>query len=200
MSRSLRNLILGLLIAAALIAGGLVWHHKASPYHFLPVAPGVLYRSGTLRPGNLRKVIERHGIRTVVNLRTDAETQVGDWYRHESRIVGELGAELVNLPLQYETPPAKEQIEAWLALLDDEGRLPVLVHCQHGVVRTGMLVAIYEMEYRRKGNRETLDTLPMFGHRLHQPHRKPMRDFILGYGSRWQQGEVMHPASGPSPP
>jgi protein tyrosine/serine phosphatase len=164
--------MLAFLVATAIL------HHRLAPYHFLEVEEGVLYRSGTLRPHNLRSVIDRFGIRTVVNLRSvDENTQ--PWHAEQERVCREKGISLVDLPMLRETPPTERQVDAWLRLLADRGRKPILVHCQHGVVRTGMMVAVFEAAYRGKGGFAILRTLPMFGHRLWGPHRKPMRGFIL---------------------
>ena len=173
-------------IAAAvvlLVGAGLVWHHKTSPYHFNEVAEAVLYRSGTLRPHNLEKVLDEYGIRTVLNVRSEKEN--GDaWHAQEARICRARNVRLVDMPLAYGTPPTPEQISRFLELVRDEQKSPVLVHCEHGVVRTGMIVAVYEMEQRRKGNEKTLEELRMFGHDLGR-HPK-MRKFILGYRPRWK--------------
>jgi protein-tyrosine phosphatase len=40
-----------------------------------------------------------------------------------------------------------EAIDEWLAVLDDERNYPVLIHCRAGLHRTGVLVAVYRMEY-----------------------------------------------------
>ena len=172
---------------AAVIASGLIWHHKTKPYHFLEVTPGILYRSGILKPHNLEKVLRQHGIKTVVNLRPIDDGNPPEWYRKETEICKKHGVEHIDIPMRPETPPAKKQIKQWLSLLDDKSRLPVLVHCTHGVVRTGMLVAVYEIEYLHADNAKTLKALPMFGHELWKPKRKPMRDFILNYNSRGEK-------------
>jgi hypothetical protein len=83
--------------------------------------------------------------------------------------------------MEPETPPRPEQVERWISLLGDPERLPILVHCKHGVVRTGMMVAVYQLEYGATDNEAILWGLPMFGHDLEGPHRAPMREFIRGY-------------------
>jgi protein tyrosine/serine phosphatase len=174
-----RRVIIAVLVTLALaggVTGGLVWHHKTSPKHFLTVEPGVLYRSGRLRTHNLEKVLDEYGIRTVVNLR--------DPLYEQRRVCQDRGVRVVDLPMRPETPPSEEQLEQWLALLDDPESRPILVHCEHGVVRTGMMVAIFEMEYARKDNRDALSDLPMFRSEPDVPER--MREFILNYEPRWK--------------
>jgi protein-tyrosine phosphatase len=39
-------------------------------------------------------------------------------------------------------------IDQMLALLDDEATYPVLIHCHAGLHRTGVLTAVYRMEYQ----------------------------------------------------
>ena len=180
----LRNLWITI-IAVLLIWGGWVWHQKTKPYHFLVVEEGVFYRSGTLTPENLIKVITTYKIRTVVNLRSPKEN-TESWYEKQKRILRGHKVEMLDIPMLYDTPPTKEQTATLLKLLDDPARLPALIHCRHGVVRTGMMVAVYQAEFQKRNNEVILKTLPMFGHALYIPGRKPMRNFILNYVPRWK--------------
>lgn len=181
--RQIVTIALAALVVAGAVTGGLVWHHKASPKHWLTVTPDVLYRSGLLRTHNLEYVIDRYGIKTVVNLidpgsKNDAQLQ------EERRVTSEMGVRFVDLPMEPETPPSEAQMNEWLALLDDPENHPVLVHCKHGVIRTGMMVAMYEIEYLGRANQEAMAGTPDFGHDLYKPSREPMRDFILNYTPR----------------
>jgi protein tyrosine/serine phosphatase len=172
---------IGFLAASA--AGG-VWWYKSQPYHFEAVIPGKLYRSGTLRPKNLRKVLEERSIKTVVSLRTADERRMGDWYEQESAICQEKGVDLLHLPI--DEPPTAEHVDEWLKLVTSEERLPLLVHCKLGAVRTSVMVAIYEMEVLRKDNEKTLAELSVFGHSMDKPNRHHLRDYILEYSPRWR--------------
>lgn len=176
-----RILVAVALAIAALAGGGILWMRLATPYHFLEVEPGVLYRSGGLAAGDLAGVIGDHGIRTVVNLRSKAENRE-PWHAAEAAVCRERGVRLVDLPMEKDAPPAPAQVDAWLALLRDPANLPVLVHCEYGVIRTGMMVAVWEIENSERSNREVFEALPMFGHRREGGVRDRFRDFILGYG------------------
>ena len=187
--RSSKGMVALVVLAVAVIAtGGLVLHHEMKPYHFVTVTPDVLYRSGSLTNHNLNKVVDEYGIRTVVALRLQDETGfMPEWYKDEKELCEGKGIEFVHIPMMTDTPPTAEMLETWLDLLDHPENHPILVHCAQGVVRTGMLVAVYEIEYLRKDNRETLVELPMFGHELFVERRKPMVDFILNYEPRWRR-------------
>src|SRR5439155_25412452 len=57
-----------------------------------------------------------------------------------------LGPDLVSRKrVPYDRPPA---IDRFLALMDDPETYPVLLHCRAGLHRTGVMVAVYRMEYQ----------------------------------------------------
>ena len=179
-----------IIVAAAVFAflavGGLaVWKHKTDPYHFRSVTHGVLYRSGWLTPENFEMIVDRYGIKTVLNVSEEREKRKPDWWHEdEIRICKEKGIELIEMPIMSGVPPNAEEVARWLALLEDEKALPVLLHCDHGVMRTGMLVAVYEMEKLGKSNEQALADMPMFGHNLKGERKAPIRNFVLEYEPR----------------
>lgn len=166
-----------LLAVLAASAGGLAVWLLRGPYHFLVVEEGTLYRSGLLAPDELERVLRRHGIRTVVNLQPRSINAL-PWHAAEAAACARAGAELVDLPLEAGTPPTAEEVTRWLELMDDPARRPVLVHCQHGVIRTGMLVAAFQIARRGYDNDRAWRELPTFGHRLHLPRHGRMRRFV----------------------
>lgn len=110
--------------------------------HFDVVVPGVFYRSGDLHPDQLRWVIERYGIKTIVNLQlpTD-ETEV------ERRLAANMSVDFLNLPMPGDGFGREEQFRMALAAIEDPRRRPVLVHCARGTCRTGATVALYRFEH-----------------------------------------------------
>ena len=141
------------------IVGGFVWHHKTQPYHFQVVEPGILYRSGWMKPGDTDKIMNKYGIRTVVNLCMPDESTYLENYKDEQRICQKNDVTIIHIPMPGNTPPAEEQTALWLNLLNDKNRLPILVHCAQGATRTGVMVAVYQMEFLGKDNRKTLNEL-----------------------------------------
>jgi protein-tyrosine phosphatase len=184
-SISRRLLLLGLGATVVVVAAVGVYRHKKGPYHFRIVTPGVLYRSGFLGAENLEKVIATYGIRTVLNLSEEREKHKPHWgFPDEVRICREHDVRLVEMPILSGVPPNRDQVARWLALLEDPAARPILVHCDHGVMRTGMLVAVYQMEFCGASNRAALEAMPMFGHTLDEPHKLPMKRFVLDYVPR----------------
>ena len=123
------------------------------------VVPGRFYRSGQLTAEGLAEVKERFGIKTVLNVQDDypdpdVARSFWDWRTvKEHELCERLGMryvviapDLVPRHLVPEHRPAA--IDQFLALMDDEANYPVLIHCRAGLHRTGVLTAVYRMEYQ----------------------------------------------------
>jgi protein tyrosine/serine phosphatase len=178
-----RRILVGVATALLLtlaVGAGLVAHHRGQPKHFEAVTPGVLYRSALLRPEKLADVLDTHGIRTVVSLLPPRPGQLDD----EVRVTRSKGVRLVEIPMPVGARPTPAQLDEWLALLDDAGSQPILVHCEHGVVRTGMMVAVYQVEFLGVENEAALQGLPMWRHDRDDPDLGHMRATIREYVPR----------------
>ena len=119
-----------------------------------PVAPGV-HRSAQPTPGQLRRLVRRHGIKTVLNLR--AERNCGAFVLEEE-VCAELGVELVNLRARSRDVPSRELI-ATLERLFAEMDYPVLMHCKSGADRTGIVGALYLALEENRPVTEAIDQL-----------------------------------------
>lgn len=172
---------LGVAVATAL---ALVVAHRLGPKHLLTVTPGVLYRSGQLTPEQLTDLIERYGIRTVVNLRSENEMGQGDWHRLQSETARREGARLVDLPMHTGFPPDQATHEAWLGLIEDPVAQPILVHCQYGVLRTGIMVAIYQIERLGLSSEQALERFERFGHEFSETIQGRIDDYFEQYVPR----------------
>ena len=105
------------------------------------VDPGRLYRSAEYPPWRLVEECKRLGIRTVVDFR-NASPEVDA----EAEALDEAGVRYAHLATGQVPPP--EVVDAFLEIMSDEANLPVLIHCEHGVGRTGLHAAIYRMEFQ----------------------------------------------------
>jgi tyrosine-protein phosphatase SIW14 len=122
------------------------------------VRPERVYRSGQMTADGFADAVERYGIRTIINVQDefpDPDLSVSFWSRgtvKESELCDRLRVRYVHLSptlisrrlIPAQRPPA---IDEMLALLDDESNYPVLIHCHAGLHRTGILTAVYRMEY-----------------------------------------------------
>ena len=148
-------------------------------YHFREVDPGRLYRTGSLSWKGLEKVHRMIGIKTIINLRSESEMSEGSWYQMEKKFAMENGINLVNIPLPPDTPPKSDQTKQFLNIVTNPAMLPVLIHCDYGVIRTGMMVAVYKVAVLKEPNSLVLENLPLWRRSL--DNRPSVKEFILSY-------------------
>lgn len=105
------------------------------------VEPGRLYRSAALPPDRLLDVCRRYRITTVIDFRkTQADVDA------EAERLARAGIEHVSLATGQ--VPSAETVAEFLRLMDAKRHEAVLIHCHHGVGRTGVFNAVYRMEYQ----------------------------------------------------
>jgi tyrosine-protein phosphatase SIW14 len=129
-------------------------HHK----RLREVDPGILYRCGQLTAEGFRDAIARTGARTILNVQNEFPDPVLPltFFNHttvrESALCRDLGVRYAFLepdlcPNRTDPTARPRVIDEFLALMDDPANRPVLLHCKAGLHRTGVLVAVYRMEY-----------------------------------------------------
>jgi protein tyrosine/serine phosphatase len=163
-------------ILTIVIAASIFWHKTM--YHFRVVDSGKLYRSGTLSVIGLHMVHALYNVKTIINLRTDTEMEE-EWYKEEKRFAQANGVNLIDISMLPDTPPTEAQIEKFLSVVTDAAMLPVLVHCEMGVIRTGMMVSVYRIAVMQESNQKVLEELHMFGRTFSR--RPAVKEFILNY-------------------
>jgi len=190
--------ILARAVVLTAVAGALVGfelHGRAK--HLRTVEPGVLYRSATLPPEQLAEVIDRYGIKTVVNLRSVEERAEGSWYNDEAALLARKGVTLRDLPLYSGWPPNELILTDWLEILTDPAQHPVLVHCEHGVIRTGIMLGVRDLELGTGTPESAYDKIERFGKPLKEPIRSRLQEYLRSYVPRWgaRLTRVAEPAS-----
>ena len=123
-----------------------------------------IYRSAQPDAADM-KALEQMGIRTVISLRNfhgDVEKAKG------TKLV------LVSIPMNTWDIDDGAVIQALRALHD--AQKPVLVHCQHGADRTGLIRAMYRMTEQGWSREKALDELQNGGYGFH-----PMWQNIIEY-------------------
>jgi protein tyrosine phosphatase (PTP) superfamily phosphohydrolase (DUF442 family) len=170
------------------------------------VTRGVLYRSGQLTSSGFEEAIARYGIRTVINAQDefpDPDLPRGYFDRRtckESELCRRLGVRYVHLtpdlrPRRHVPEKRPAAVETFLALMDDPANYPVLLHCKAGLHRTGVLTAVYRMEYQGYSPREAIADLKLHG--FGEFACSSANDYIKQYILIYRPGERRDPVKEP---
>ncbi len=110
--------------------------------NFRAVVSDRVYRSGQLSPEELEERIERHALKSIVNLRGEKEDR--EWFRGEVEIAKKHGVLLESVDLVPERLPSRPHL---VALIDHlEGlKEPILIHCSAGADRAGFASVLARM-------------------------------------------------------
>lgn len=138
LSRTFLTWTVAIVIVLAVI--GAYCSYWVSTGRFVTIEKGHFYRAGAMAHARLLRVCRRHGIRTVIDFREEQ-----DLTNAEARALA--GIDVRHVGISSGQVPTPETVAQFLAVTDDKGNYPILVHCNHGVGRAGVYTAIYRMEY-----------------------------------------------------
>src|SRR5262245_9543375 len=171
-------LVFWMALGALVVGIGIVrWYWSHTYCRFFTVVEGQVYRSGAMRPDRLQRLVPKHGLRSVIDVRS-ARPAV-DAERKALAAVG-----VVHHHVPSKQLPRTETVEAVLALLDCPANLPVLIHCNHGVRRAAQFEAICRMEYQDWSNQRALFVLRRRSGFLSFRPGSRGNDFLRGYVPR----------------
>ncbi len=147
--------------------------------HYGVVEEGVLYRCGQPTPAQLRELIQRHRLKTVIALRGSRDPEDPDaWEQAERRVCQERNVDFVTLPCNHKNPPTAEQLSHFLDLMRDNSRHPALIHCRIGQQRTGMFCALYRVHVQGVDADEALQEMDALGFNIrHRRHRRLLQAY-----------------------
>jgi protein-tyrosine phosphatase len=161
------------------------------------IVPDRVYRSGQMTAAGLTEAVHRLRIKTIINVQDDFPDPDLDrsfWDSRttkESELCQQLGIRFVQLAPDLvsrrsvpEHRPAT--IDQFLGVMDDEHNYPVLIHCKAGLHRTGVLAAVYRMEYQGWSREDAYRELRAHG--FGEWVCGPSNDYILQYVLTYQPG------------
>src|SRR5690606_6151821 len=130
--------LLALVTAGALAAPGPL-HRFFFDENLMAVVPGGVYRSAQPSGSELDAFIDRLGLRSVLNLR--GERGGSEWLAEERAVSRARGVEHYTVRLSAKDLPPAQRLREIVAILDGAPR-PLLLHCQGGVERSGLVGAV----------------------------------------------------------
>lgn len=144
-----------------------------------PDGTPILIRGPLPDARSLENLQRLHGVNTVVNLRGGQPDEA--WYRDEKRGAGKIGAKLVDLRVGSRDAPEPEKVDAFFDVVEDESNWPVLVHCQAGMHRTGLMVALYRMQYEGWSPEQAIADMERHGFDFGRHDRAKVKAFLRSY-------------------
>lgn len=125
---------------------GLVGSRYDGLRHFAVVEPGVLFRAGQPHVRDLERIRADHGLAAIVCARGGTRHPLrGRWFRKERTWCARHDAFLLHLPLSDARSTPAAAFGQFLDVVRDPARRPVLVHCEQGFHRTGVLCAAFRI-------------------------------------------------------
>jgi protein tyrosine phosphatase (PTP) superfamily phosphohydrolase (DUF442 family) len=106
------------------------------------VVPGRVYRSYQLSGQELEQVVQRYGIRTVINLRGTCDPF--PWYLDECRTTHRLDVNQEDIGLSAGRLPGTHEMRRLREVLD-RTEYPILLHCRRGADRTGLVSTVVRL-------------------------------------------------------
>jgi tyrosine-protein phosphatase SIW14 len=187
----LTGLVILIIGAVPVVFYRMVYNHSR---RLREVVPGHVYRSGQLTAQGFADAVHRLGIRTFINLQDDfpdPNIRESFWNNRgikESDLCRLLGVRFVliepDLVSRFSVPTARPAaIERFLQLMDDPSTYPVLIHCKAGLHRTGVLTAVYRMEYQGWSRIEAFEEMrdAGFGDRFCTIANDYVKQYVLTY-------------------
>jgi len=145
------------------------------------VEEGRVYRSNHPLPGGLRRLVKRHGIRSIVNLRGEPHETSASGLTHAEAT--RLGLTQFHLRLAAGGVPDRERIERLIATLPTLPQ-PMLIHCKSGADRTGLVAAIWLLMQGREPSVALRELSLRYGH-IKASRTGILDMFLADYARAW---------------
>jgi protein tyrosine/serine phosphatase len=127
-----------LVVMFGLLAARIGWEY-AIQKNFATVVPGKIYRSGQPSEAQLEEWIQEYGLKGILCLRFVVPP-------YEKKLAAHYGIKLYHIPFSAKKGLGEALWKTIRSILTDESNLPILVHCQGGGDRSGIVTALYRVE------------------------------------------------------
>ncbi|MBU0640421.1 MAG: tyrosine-protein phosphatase [Planctomycetes bacterium] len=168
---------------------GLLFSRYDGLYNFAVVEPGVLLRCGQPRTRDLEHIRQKHGLRTIVCARGGTRHPLrGWWFRRERAYCARHGIHLEHIPFSDAQVPPADVFDRFIELVRRPENQPLLVHCEQGYHRTGILCAAYRVALGGWPLPRALDEMRDAGFELRHGKRRPLYDALCTWAAARAEG------------
>lgn len=165
---------------------GLVGSRYDGLHNFAVVEPGVLLRCGQPHVRDLETIRREHGLRAVVAARGGTRHPLrGRWFAREAEFCRQHGIRFEHMPFSDSSIPPADVFDRFVRLVAQEGNRPLLVHCEQGFHRTGILVAAYRVRLGGWKLEDALAEMRAAGFDISDPKRRRLYDALV----RWAESD-----------
>jgi len=190
--------IMGSAVAALMIIPPYLYYRSVLEHskRLRPIEDGLVYRSGCLTADGFREAILTHKIKTVItfwdeNPDPDLPTShFNPMSTKESELCKSLGVDFrfIFVKISYDQLASgkNEAIDEFRKIMDKKESYPVLFHCKAGLHRTGVMAAVYRMEYNGWSRQDAMRELRAhgFGHWTGNRTNPYIEQYVLHYRPR----------------
>ncbi len=165
--------------------------------------PGKLYRSGQMTEAGFADAVRRYGIKSIVNVQQEFPdpTIRKDYLTRdtlgEQEMCRNLGVKYIHVKPDLvhlsEYPKKKPAVlDEMVTVYDDPNNYPMLIHCKAGLHRTGLLAALYRVEYQGWTVNDAYREMKAqgFGDKACTEANLYVKQYLLDYQPRWQESQV----------
>ena len=140
------------------------------------VEKGKFYRSGQPHKDDFQYIARRLKIKTLVIFKQNVDS-------FERKLASQYGITLHHLQLSASTPPTDDELDQFFSIATNKSHQPLWIHCQGGADRTGIMTALYRIEFH---NWSKLGAIIEMISYFHIPFRYPkLTEYILNYKRRY---------------
>lgn len=136
--------------------------YLASTDNFHAIVPGEAYRSAQPSAADIDRLVADRGIRTIVNLRGPNSGKA--WYVAEREAAARDRITMIDFPLSSRKVLSPERALVLVRLLRTAAK-PLLIHCESGADRSGLVSALYLAAVAHRGEEQAEGQLSVaYGH------------------------------------
>jgi protein tyrosine/serine phosphatase len=140
MVKKRKNITAALAFVALLLIGSVLFVRVQGNFH--SITPAEAYRSGQLDNDKLAEYVKQYNIRSILNLRGK---HVGEsWYEDEVTMSAKLDIPHYDIGLSADHELTDGEVRQLMDIFNEAPR-PILIHCQSGADRSGLVAAMWKV-------------------------------------------------------